>query len=294
MSRRTHVATVCSMLLLGLGFDCAWAQNTAQANPSNQPGPKLGWSNSTDLSLVVTAGNSATQTFGFVDRLRYAWPTARFSFDVNLVRSDTSDDRYYLVEPGLEFPVGARPSNPAISLIEPGPTPDVGKYSAGGRYDSDISMRFFWNVGAGWDRNIDAGILRRYVTFAGIGNTWAHTGRRRFVTNTTIDSDFMSNISFADASDMSLNTTNAVSVMMNNHLSLKASVQWLFENEPALETDLDVVAFAEIINPDGVPGTGDERFRTLASGGTKLVLGTKDARKAKLDTVIRTAFVVSF
>jgi hypothetical protein len=49
-----------------------------------------------------------------------------------------------------------------------------------------------------------------------------------------------------------------------------------------------------LVNPDGVPGTGDERFRTVRSGGTKLVLGFADARKEKLDTIIRTALVIKF
>ena len=81
---------------------------------------------------------------------------------------------------------------------------------------------------------------------------------------------------------------------MNNHLSLKASVQWLFESEPALDTGLDVIAFVEVVNPDGVPGSGDEFFRTQSSGGVKLVVGTANARKDKLDTVFRTSLVISF
>lgn len=81
---------------------------------------------------------------------------------------------------------------------------------------------------------------------------------------------------------------------MNSHLSLKASVQWLYESEPALDTDLDVIAFAEVVNPDGIPGSGDEFFRTLPSGGVKLVVGTGNARKDKLDTVFRTSLVISF
>jgi len=57
---------------------------------------------------------------------------------------------------------------------------------------------------------------------------------------------------------------------------------------------LDVIAFVQLINPDGIPGTGDERFRTLSSGGSKLVLGSGDARKDKLDTIFRTALVLKF
>jgi len=40
--------------------------------------------------------------------------------------------------------------------------------------------------------------------------------------------------------------------------------------------------------------SGDERFRTLSSGGSKLVVGAADARKDNVDTVFRTALVVKF
>jgi hypothetical protein len=68
----------------------------------------------------------------------------------------------------------------------------------------------------------------------------------------------------------------------------------LYENEPALETGLDVIAHAELLDPDGIPGTGDELYQTVASGGATLVLGSADARKDSLDTVFRTALVISF
>ena len=61
-----------------------------------------------------------------------------------------------------------------------------------------------------------------------------------------------------------------------------------------LESDLDVIAFVEVINPDGIPGSGDERFRTLSSGGSKLVIGSADARKDTLDTIFKTALVIKF
>ena len=70
--------------------------------------PKLGWSNTSDLSLVVTGGNSDSQTLGFSDKLRYQWKAARVEFKVNVVRANTSDDRFFLVPPGLQFPVGER------------------------------------------------------------------------------------------------------------------------------------------------------------------------------------------
>jgi len=155
----------------GIPVHGAWAQDS-----SKEP-PKLGWSNNADLSLVLTAGNSATETWGLSDKLRRVWADARFEFNVDLVHSNTSDDRFFPIAPGLEFPV---------------------------------------------------------------------------------------------------------------------SLQWLYEHEPALESDLDVVAFVEVVNPDGIPGSGDERFRTLSSGGAKLIVGSANARKDKLDTIFRTALVIAF
>jgi putative salt-induced outer membrane protein YdiY len=327
VSRRRLLIVTVLVSLASAGLDRASAQTTAQ-DPKEK---KLGWSNTADLSLVVTEGNSAARTFGFSDHLRYVWPDARFTVDATGVQSDTSDDRYFVVQAGVQFPIGGRPVNPTTTLVKPEPTSDVRNYLVGGRYDKDINKWFFWNAGASWDHNKDAGIERRYTAFAGVGNKWADSGRRRFVTDygisytdrkeeepdpekeprfgglrigwsytenfnktTTFDSIFASNTSLAHASDASINTTNSLSVAMNNHLSLKASVQWLFESKPALETGLDVIAFVEVVNPDGIPGSGDEFFRTQSSGGVKLVVGTADARKDKLDTIFRTSLVISF
>jgi hypothetical protein len=324
---RCRVASVMAVWLvawLGTGMESAWAQD-------EEKDAQLGWSNSTDLSLVVTKGNSATQTLGFTNQLRHVWTDARFEFDVNGVRSYTSDDRFFLVDAGLEFPVGGAPANAPTSFIKPEPSLDIANYLIRGGYEKNITPRFFWNAGVGWDRNDDAGILNRYIGHAGVGNNWVDNQRRRFTTSygfsytdreeeepdpekdrrfggtrlgwdymeafnagTTFTSSFATNANLSDLSDYSINNTNALTVSVNDHVSLKVSLQWLFENEPALESDLDVIAFVEVVNPDGIPGSGDERFRTLASGGTKLVLGSSDARKDKLDTLVRTALVLRF
>jgi putative salt-induced outer membrane protein YdiY len=330
VARLEIVLSLSLMTLTAAGLTDAHAQEKKdQASGKDQP--KLGWSNSTDLSLVVTDGNSNSITLGFSDELRYRWKQARVEFDVSVVRSSKSDDRYFLVEPGLEFPVGGGPPNPTTSLIRPETEPDVANYSIRQTYERNISPKWFWNTGASWYRNDDAGIHNRYIFFAGLGNTWADNKRRRFVTSygisytdrqeaeadpekdprfsgpragwdytenfnaaATFDSDLGLNASFSDGDDYSINNLNALTVTVNTHVSLKVSLQWLFENEPALESDLDVIARVELVNPDGIPGTGDERYRTVSSGGTKLVLGSSVARKDKLDTIVRTALVIKF
>jgi Protein of unknown function, DUF481 len=316
---------MCLVAWLWVGLEDAWAQDKPK-----EP-PKLGWSNSTDLSLVVTAGNSAAQTWGFNDQLRHVWTNARFELEGNVVRANKSDDRFYMVGPGLEFPVGGAPADAPISLIKPEPTLDVANYLVRGSYERNITPRFFWNAGASWDRNDDAGILNRYIVHAGVGNKWVDTERRRFTTSygfsftdreeeepdpekdrsftggrlgweymeqfkpgATFDHKFATNVNLSDAADYSINTTSALTVAVASRVSLKVSLQWLYENDPALESDLDVIAFVELINPDGIPGSGDEFYRTLSSDGSKLVLGSADARKDKLDTVFRTALVIKF
>jgi hypothetical protein len=319
------VAAICFVAWLGAGIESAWAQAKAP-----EP-PKLGWSNNTDLSLVITAGNSAAQTWGFTDELRHVWKVARFLFEANVVRSNTSDDRFFLVAAGLEFPVGGAPANPATSLVIPDPTLDVANYLLRGSYERDITPRFFWNAGASWDRSEDAGILNRYIVHAGVGNKWLDHERRRFATSygisytdreeeepdpekdrrfagarlgwdymerfnpgATFDNKLALNVNLSDPSDYSIDTTSALTVSVVSHVSLKVSLQWLYEHEPALESDLDVIALVEVINPDGIPGSGDERFRTMSSGGSKLVIGSADARKDKLDTIFRTTLVIKF
>lgn len=254
------------------------AQDQAQAKAGGES--KLGWSNTSDLSVVVTGGNSQSTTLGLSDKLQHVWKDARLEFEVNVVRANKSDDRFFLVEPGLEFPVGGAPSNPATTLIKPDPEPDVANYLIRGGYEKKISARWFWNAGGSWYRNDDAGILNRYFVFAGLGNTWADNPRRRFVTSygvsytdreeeepdpetgppfggaragwdytehfnaaTTFDSDFGVNPNFSDPSDYSINTLNALTVSVNARVSLKVSLQCLFENEPALEDDLDVIVY---------------------------------------------------
>ena len=326
MSRsQKRMMAICLVAWLEVGLEKAWAQDKPK-----EP-PKVGWFNSADLSLVVTAGNSAAQTWGVTDELKHVWKNARFELEGKVVRSDTSDDRFFMVGPGLEFPVGGAPANPPTSLVKPDPTLDVGTYLISTSYERNITPAFFWSTGGSWDRNDDAGILNRYIMHAGVGNKWVDTEQRRFATSygisftdreeeepdpekdrrfagarlgweymekfnatTTLDHKFATNANLSDPADYSINTTVALTVSVVSHVSLKVSLQWLYENEPALESDLDVIAFVELVNPDAVPGSGDEIFRTVSSGGSKLVLGSADARKDKLDTVFRTALVIKF
>jgi hypothetical protein len=81
---------------------------------------------------------------------------------------------------------------------------------------------------------------------------------------------------------------------MSKRVALKVSLQWLYSHEPALE-DVDVVARIEIVDPDGIPGNGDEFFRTVTEGGAEIEFDDEaQIRKEELDQVFRTSLVITF
>ena len=90
-----------------------------------------------------------------------------------------------------------------------------------------------------------------------------------------------------------MDITSSVSVAMGKHVSLRVSLQYLFNNlaRPGGRRRRGARC-AQI--PDGVPGSGDEYFRTVSSGGFEITVGESPVRKEQLDTVFRTTLVIDF
>ena len=311
-------------------------QDPSSTTEEKPPSP---WSNSTELSLVWTQGNSDVQTLGFKNTLEHKERRGRTRVKLDALQSDTSDDPYLLVQPGIVFQPGETPTGFTTRAVRPGTDPDVARYFAEGRYEGNVSekARFAygtggttWNAGASWDRNEDAGILSRTIVFAGLGHVWRDRDDLKFRTtyglswtdriedvedpekdqkfgglrlttdftdkwgpNTTFDNDFTYNISFRDVSDWNADLTVALSVMMSSHLALKVSLQLLYANEPALE-EVDLIVRAELIDPDGIPGNGDEFFQTVESGGNEITIGEDVLRREELDSTFRTSLAITF
>ena len=247
-------------------------------------------------------------------------------------RSDEADDRFLQVDPGYVWEPGeGAPPDATTTLVEPSPEADVQIFFTEARYDRNIRGNVAWNAGASWDQNIDAGILSRTILFGGITNvfwnekdelefnvtyglsftdreedspdplkddryaglrfTWDYLNKWGSVT--TYENDLTSNMSISDTSDWHFNMTNTLSVAMSKKLAIRVSLQWLYANVPALE-DVDVEARVDLIDPDGIPGNGDEYFITVDSGGAKFVAGEDRVRKEQLDTIFRTSLVINF
>lgn len=225
---------------------------------------KLGWADQAELALVVTAGNSETSTFGFRNVLSRIWEKAEFHFEAAGLRTETTTiSRTPIGESFDDFEV--REDRESMLTAE--------NYLARAKYDRQVASRFFVYGSGGWERNEFAGVRNRYSGAGGVGNIWAdreimkwRTDYGLSVTNEEptvgssdtfaglrVSSDFLrkltssttvTNLTILDENleetdDLRLDSTTAVAVSIAQHLALKVSLKFLFDNVPSfVETEL--------------------------------------------------------
>jgi putative salt-induced outer membrane protein YdiY len=328
--RRTRLLPAFTMVLLA-GVATARAADAVETTPAKpEEKPPSAWSNSTELSYVLTQGNAKVESLGFKDTFEYKPPAGRMRIKIDSLHTLTDDDPFLQVQSGITFQPGEVPTSFSTNTVRPGTEPDVTRDFVEGRYDGNLSKKVTWNSGASWDRNLSAGIVSRSIVFAGIGNQWrddddfkfrssyglSYTDRQEDINDpekderfpgarvtsyfmvkwwntTTYDVDFTYNVNLTDLHDWNADLTQGLAVAMNKWLSLKVSLQLLYASEPALE-DVDVIVRAILIDPDGIPGTGDEFYQTVDSGGTEIKVGEDVLRKLNLDTTFRTSLMITF
>lgn len=259
-----------------------------------------GWSDTAEFSFVATAGNSETQTLGFKNKLWRKWDAASFELSAGGVRAES--------ERVSRFALGTATSY----VVVENSTSEVAaeNYFLSGRYDRKMSDRFFWFGGAGWDRNRPAGVDNRYVGSGGVGHLWfdreelklrsdysltwtkqddviedpafddTFLGLRvswsyldKLGSATTYTHDTILDANLEEGDDWRGNMTNSVAVAMNSRLALKVSLQWLYDNSPAV-AQIDLFAAAA---PPPASATGS-------------VLVELD----ELDTIFTSSLVINF
>lgn len=246
--RRSEILAATAVLVLAATAPAAAAER------------EPGWSDVAEFSLVVTSGNSETETLGFKNTLTRNWEDAVFVLKAGGIRSESTT---------VVAAVGT-PSD--FSLIEE-TNRTAESYYLNGRYSKDISPRFYWYTGAGWDRNRFAGIENRYVIEGGVGNIWineddlkfntsyglTYTDQEDVVIDPTVDDSFIGarfawdylnklgkNATYTntlvvdgnaeETSDFRADMINSIAVSMSEKMALKVSLQWLYDNEPASAT----------------------------------------------------------
>ncbi len=128
---------------------------------------ELGWSNSTDLNLVVAKGNADSQHIGLDNTLQRHWRRSNFQLKVDILQTNEADDRFLQIEPGLTWEPGEDPPPGNTTVVDPPLETEAARFFVEGTYDHKYRERLYWSGGASWDRNEDAGILNRYVAFGG-------------------------------------------------------------------------------------------------------------------------------
>jgi len=241
---------------------------------------KLGWADTAEFSYVATSGNSESQTLGFKNVLTRTWERSLFKLRAGGIRVETTSINRMAFATDPNFITSDN-----VKVVEDKETSTTAEnYYLDGRYDRQITDRFFWYGGLGWDRNRFAGIENRYVAVGGVGNIWVdreelkfrtdyamtYTDQEDVVTTPGVDDTFLgfrfswdylhkfgasttyTNVLVVDenldeTSDWRADMINSVSVSMSDRLALKVSLQWLYDNEPSYE---EVLVVSDILgNP---------------------------------------------
>ncbi|MEM6706668.1 MAG: DUF481 domain-containing protein [Acidobacteriota bacterium] len=241
-------------------------------------GPEPGWYDTAELTYVTTSGNAEADTLGLKNSLQRIWDDAVFSLDAGALRVETTTIARFAQLSGDGVSVGEIKTSELTAE----------NYYLRGRYDRNITDRFFWYAGAGWERNEFAGFTDRLTAVAGVGNIWWQEDRGHFRTDYgltyTQQDDVVINPDFDDSflglrlsydylnkltdtteftsvlivdqnldetDDLRADFINAVAVSMTERLALKASLQLLYDNMPALVA-VDVVNAAGELTGDSV------------------------------------------
>lgn len=269
----------------------------AAATPA-QAGTVPGWYSSTDLSFVMTQGNSKTMNFGITADLTRQWLRTAWRNNGSFVRNDVADPSQTAV------------GSPGSFEVETGPSVTKSERLF---FKSDlerrVTERFFWNVAGNVERDPFAGLEYRTTGAAGVGYLWQKPdnsslfragiaatytaqeevindpdtedqffgarltldGEKRFGDRlqNTFTSNLMVDENLQDTEDLRFNWQNALAVSMSQRMALKFGVGLLFDNQPQL---VDVPLF----NINGVE------------------LGQVAARAKELDIAVTASVVISF
>lgn len=269
----------------------AWAQD--------EETPKK-WSEEAELSWVQTSGNSQTSTIGLKSKTKRAWERALFTVSLGALKAETTVTNVYGI--GLPDPV----------VIEEEFTEATAEnYYLDARYERKITDKFYWYVGAGWLRNEFAGIKNRTQVQGGVGNIWFDGDKLKFKSdyaltytdqenvveipdvdnafaglklttdlsvklgkNASYDNDFVFDYDLENSDNWYGNMINSLTVSISKSLALKASLQWIYFNDPAYE-------MINVWDADpGIPGSA--------------IIGEVPYQLESLDSIFTTSLVVTF
>lgn len=262
----------------------------AQVGP---PGPpKLGPSNSTDLAVVITQGNSKSASIGLRNVYQHRWPNKEIRWESGWVRVASRDgNRYALGTSG------------AFRIVEPETVVGSERLFSKFHHQHQLSTTTDWFTNFDAARDKPSGLVRQFVLATGVGTTWFQNDRTLvrtaygleyteenldvqganrfagyrlsyrmkapFAAASTVESELTMDGSFHTANDVRVDWLNGVAVAINARLALKSSIRLLFRNLPALQT-------LDLRSPEGA------------------LLGRVEVEKDQFDTSFTNSLVITF
>ncbi len=221
----------------------------------------LGWAFTAEFSTVWTGGNAESNTLGLASTVRYVWPRSEARLDAGAIRTRSTLKTRTAVGTVDDFDLEEESASETTAE----------SYFARGRYDYQVSPRFFLFGGADWLRNTFAGIDSRFLIVLGAGNSWVERERVRFKTDygftyafqedvvanpfisssfpgvrftsgwwwrvtgsTEFTSDLIVDWNLDNTDDVRADLTNALAVAISAMLSLKPSLKLSWRNDPSL------------------------------------------------------------
>lgn len=262
MGPPTHATT--RVFSLGLTVFFLLPTNAgAQAGGSgsdDDEGP-VRWRNTTELSYLVSGGNSAASTLGVRNSLRRTGPAGDFRADFSLLRTDATRFERVAVGTPDDFRVEEERDRERTA----------DRYAAEARYDLNLSPRTFASGSVGWQRNTFAGFRGRTIVALGGGTRWSSPDRwelklgagltytfqtdvdpdpagenrfggvritldheRQVTSGTSFEVKWVVDANAEDTRDIRGDLSQAVSANLTSRLALKTTLQLLVDNDPPL------------------------------------------------------------
>lgn len=212
------------------------------------------WKDVAEFSFVDTGGNAESSSLSFSNKFEYNWAKSAFTFDLGALRAETTSF--------------SRTTSDDVTVDDTSLTEvSAEAYYANLKYSRDITDRFYWYGGLGWDRNTFSGINSRYVYSAGVGYLFfddeghslkgefgadytdeeqttglndTFAGARGFLgyarplsetANFTSDLELLQNLDESD--DLRIRWINALTAAISSKLALKVSHSTFYDKEPA-------------------------------------------------------------
>ena len=236
-----------AVVLAGLAAATAVLAEEAPARP---------WTNTTELGLIVTGGNTDSTSLAFGNKYAYRWSNAEFLSNAAALNTESRQKAYF----------------DGTNVVEPPSETTAESYAIDGKYRHTMTGDLFWYALAGWNRNRFQGIDSRLFGGGGIGYRFFEVerskltgefgfdytqespvsgedrdfaGARAFLAyehkigaSSKFNEDFEVLENLDDTGDLRIKSVTSLTASLTTKVALKVSAVVLYDADPVVE-DLD-------------------------------------------------------